>query len=370
MRKFEGTGAMLFPFLWIQRSSISRDCGAHSMESVERGVEKGTRHLRDVKFLHGDLDLWILEARSLPNMDLASERIRKCFSVFGSCTSPFKRPSKSSIVHSMITSDPYVSVSLGEATVAQTQVIQNSENPKWEEHFCVPVAHPVAAVEFHVKDNDVLGAELIGTVSIPVDTIFRGKMVNGWFPVVGPYGNPLKPYPELHLSMMFKPVQDNPLYGAGAAPEHLGVENAYFPLHREGSITLYQDAHVPDGALPKISIEGGKFFEQGKCWEDIFHGISNARHLVYVTGWSVYHPVKLLRENSGTVPKEEQVSLGELLKQKSQEGVRVLMLVWDDKTSHDKFILKTVLASFLVLFRLLVKLSDEHANGYLCFWRN
>ncbi|CAA6660147.1 unnamed protein product [Spirodela intermedia] len=296
------------------------------MESVERNVEKGTRHLEGVKFLHGDLDLWILEARSLPNMDLASERIRKCFSVFGSCSSPFKRPSKSSTKHSMITSDPYVSVSLGAATVAQTKVIQNSENPKWEEHFYVPVAHPVAAVEFHVKDNDILGAELIGTVSIPVDTIFGGKMVNGWFPVVGPYGNPLKPYPELHLSVVFKPVQDNPFYGAATAPEHLGVENAYFPLHREGRVTLYQDAHL---------------FEQGKCWEDIFRAILNARHLVYVTGWSIYHPVKLLRENQGTVPKEGQFSLGELLKHKSQEGVRVLMLVWDDKTSHDKFILKT-----------------------------
>jgi len=31
-----------------------------------------------------------------------------------------------------------------------------------------------------------------------------------------------------------------------------------------------------------------------------------------------------------------------LLKYKSQEGVRVLLLVWDDKTSHNKFFLRTV----------------------------
>lgn len=31
----------------------------------------------------------------------------------------------------------------------------------------------------------------------------------------------------------------------------------------------------------------------------------------------------------------------ELLKYKSKEGVRVVVLVWDDKTSHDKFLLKT-----------------------------
>uniref|UniRef100_A0A0A8YKS5 Uncharacterized protein n=1 Tax=Arundo donax TaxID=35708 RepID=A0A0A8YKS5_ARUDO len=35
------------------------------------------------------------------------------------------------------------------------------------------------------------------------------------------------------------------------------------------------------------------------------------------------------------------MNLGELLKYKSQEGVRVCLLVWDDKTSHDNFFLRT-----------------------------
>ncbi|KAI3807899.1 hypothetical protein L1987_23835 [Smallanthus sonchifolius] len=30
-------------------------------------------------------------------------------------------------------------------------------------------------------------------------------------------------------------------------------------------------------------------------------------------------------------------TLGEMLKYKSEEGVRVLLLVWDDKTSHNRF---------------------------------
>ncbi|KAJ7002085.1 sm-like protein LSM2 [Populus alba x Populus x berolinensis] len=48
-------------------------------------------------------------------------------------------------------------------------VIVNCENPSWDEHFCVPVAHPVVKVEFHVKDNDVLGVQLIGAVEIPIE---------------------------------------------------------------------------------------------------------------------------------------------------------------------------------------------------------
>jgi len=38
----------------------------------------------------------------------------------------------------------------------------------------------------------------------------------------------------------------------------------------------------------------------------------------------------------------EDMNLGDLLKYKSQEGVRVLLLVWDDRTSHDNFFLRTV----------------------------
>ncbi|KAM5574402.1 phospholipase D delta-like [Rosa sericea] len=297
--------------------------------------------------LHGELDLWILEAKSLPNMDLPSERMRKCFTMFGTCSAPFGNRSTTKALSgkrpAMITSDPYVSVCLAGATVAQTRVISNSENPSWEEHFCVPVAHPIMKVEFHVKDNDVLGAELIGVVEISVDKIISGNTVNDWFPIIGNPGNCLKPFPELHVSIQFKPVENNPLYknGVGVGPEYKGVPNTYFPLRKGGSVTLYQDAHVPNDMLPEILLDGGTIFQQRKCWEEICHAILEAQHLIYIIGWSVYHRVKLVREPTKPLPSGGELELGELLKYKSQEGIRVVMLIWDDKTSHDKFLLKT-----------------------------
>ncbi|KAL5704790.1 phospholipase D [Ranunculus cassubicifolius] len=293
-------------------------------------------------FLHGDLDLWILEAKSLPNMDLVSERMRRCFTMFGTCSSPFGKKPLHKTSH-IITSDPYVSVCLQGATVARTRVIANSENPSWDEHFLIPVAHPVSKLEFQVKDNDVLGAQLIGVVEIPVDKLISGNTVNGWFPVVGPYGNPLKPYPELHVSLQFKPVDQMPLYkdGVGAGPDYPGVPNTYFPVRKGGSVTLYQDAHVPNQMLPEIPLDRSVAYQHGKCWEDICHAILEAHHLIYIIGWSVYHSVKLVREPTKPLPHGGELSLGELLKFKSQEGVRVAMLIWDDKTSHDKFFLKT-----------------------------
>ncbi|KAI9103642.1 hypothetical protein K1719_023265 [Acacia pycnantha] len=186
----------------------------------------------------------------------------------------------------MITSDPYVSVSLAGATVVQTRVISNCENPVWDEHFIVPVAHPVQKVVFLVKDDDAFGAELIGVVEIPVQKILQGAL-------------------------------------------------------KGGRVTLYQDAHVPNGMLPEIPLEGGKVYNQGRCWEDICHAILEAHHFIYIIGWSIYHPVKLVREPTKPIPVGGELSLGELLKYKSQEGVRVVILIWDDRTSHDTIFLKT-----------------------------
>lgn len=326
----------------------NKDC--QDSPNLGNGVKGSKEHI----ILHGELDLWILEAKSLPNMDLTSERMRKCFTMFGTCSTPFGNGSTARSLSgkrpSTITSDPYVSVCLAGATVAQTRVIANCENPSWEEHFCVPVAHPVMKVEFHVKDNDVLGAELIGVVEISADKIISGNAINDWFPIIGNQGNCLRPYPELHISIQFKPVENNPLYkkGVGAGPEYKGVPNTYFPLRKGGSVTLYQDAHVPNNMLPEIVLDGGTIFQHGKCWEDICHAILEAQHLIYIIGWSVYHRVKLVREPTKPLPSGGELILGELLKYKSQEGIRVVMLIWDDKTSHDKFLLKTV-SNFLTL---------------------
>ncbi|KAL6639645.1 hypothetical protein ACP70R_023375 [Stipagrostis hirtigluma subsp. patula] len=307
--------------------------GKHSAES-------GTSLL-----LHGDLDIQIVEAKCLPNMDLMTERMRKCFTGYGACRTDCRKDPHPDM-RKIITSDPYVSVCLSGATVAQTRVIANSENPKWDEHFYVQVAHSVSSVEFHVKDNDVFGAELIGVASIPVEQIAPGDIVSGWFPISGQYSNPMKASPELHLSIQYKPIDQNPIYKDGVGGDGclgIGVPNAYFPLRKGGRVTLYQDAHIPDEFQPKIDIDGGRIYEQNKCWEDICHAIAEAHHLIYIVGWSLYHPVKIVRESTKPVPRGNPQTIGELLKNKVQEGVRVIVLLWDDKTSHDRFLLKTII---------------------------
>ncbi|XP_054825513.1 phospholipase D delta isoform X1 [Prosopis cineraria] len=300
-------------------------------------------------YLHGDLDLTIIEARMLPNMDIVSEHFRRCITVCDTIkfhSSDHASAAGDRTTHlrkKIITSDPYVTVTVPQATVARTRVIKNAQNPCWDEHFNIPLAHPVVDLEFRVKDDDIFGAQLIGTVKIPAQRIASGERVSGWFPILGSSGEPPKRDAALRIEMEFKPVEKNPLYLRGIAndPEHKGVRHAYFPLRKASSVRLYQDAHVPEGMLPKIELEGGQVYRHEKCWEDICYAISEAHHMIYLVGWSIYHKIKLVREPSRPLPRGGDLTLGELLQYKSQEGVRVLLLVWDDKTSHDKLFFKS-----------------------------
>ncbi|KAL8160130.1 hypothetical protein V2J09_001667 [Rumex salicifolius] len=276
-----------------------------------------------ILLLHGNLDIWINHAKCLPNMDKFHKTLGD---VFG------KLPRKGKGIKK-ITSDPYVSISVAGAVIGRTYVLSNNENPVWSQHFNVPVAHYAARVHFMVKDSDVVGSQLIGQVAIPVDQIHSGETVKGEFPILCGNGKPCKNGAVLSLSIQYIPMEklSNYHYGVGGGPEYNGVTDTYFPLRKGGSVTLYQDAHVPDGWLGRSVMENGEEYVHGTCWRDIYEAVKAARRLVYITGWSVWHRVNLVRDGGGY---GSEFSLGELLRSKSQEGVRVLLLIWDDPTSR------------------------------------
>lgn len=177
----------------------------------------------------------------------------------------------------IITSDPYVTVCLARARVARTRVISNSHNPVWNENFKIPLAHPVSQIEFKVKDAFV--AELIGVALVSAKQIAAGEPFNEWVPVLGSYGKPPKPDTAIRLQMTFIPCYKNPVYFTGISG-NFGLNESYFPLRHGGKVTLYQIAHVIDGMLPEIELDAKNYFKHEKCWEDIWHAIMEAHHLV------------------------------------------------------------------------------------------
>ncbi|KAI6706737.1 hypothetical protein NL676_009699 [Syzygium grande] len=282
-----------------------------------------------VLLLHGNLDIWVHEARNLPNMNmvhktLSAASLSKLAAILQNTIQRF--------MTSKVTSDPHITISVSDAVIGTTFALSNSENPVWNQHFYVPVAHYAAEVRFDVKDSSVVGSQVMGVVAIPVEQIYSGAKIEGIYPILNSNGEPCNPGAVLSLSIQYTPIKSLSTYhhGVGAGPHYHGVAGTYFPLRKDGTVTLYQDAHVPDGSLPNVGLDGGMRYAHGKCWRDIFDAIRQARKLIYIAGWSVWHKVRLVHvaaSGSGD-------TLGELLRTKTREGVRVLLLLWKDPTSR------------------------------------
>jgi phospholipase D1/2 len=83
------------------------------------------------------------------------------------------------------------------------------------------------------------------------------------------------------------------------------------PCRKGCDLTLYQDAHIFDGSLPKVMLENGVKFHHHRYWEKLCTTILEAHHMVYIVGWSIYHQVKLLHDTSKHIPKGGDLTLGE-----------------------------------------------------------
>lgn len=228
----------------------------------------------------------------------------------------------------------YIAVEFGNSRIYTTRLIQTKHgNPRWREPFRVYCAHSASRVTFSVKESDgFIGSKVIGTASIPTNELITGKELDRWLTIVpkDQTHKSLHARAKIRVKLRFESVGEDSNWA-------IGVPNTFFKQVDGCRITLYHDAHVPDNYEPKIVLSGGKFYEPQRCWEDVFEAISKAKHLIYIAGWSIYAPITLIRDSN----REERLggeynpslTLGELLKKKASEGVRVLMLVWDDRTS-------------------------------------
>ncbi|KAG9141078.1 hypothetical protein Leryth_001587 [Lithospermum erythrorhizon] len=228
----------------------------------------------------------------------------------------------------------YATVDLDKARVGRTRMIENDpNNPKWQESFHIYCAHTASNVIFTVKDDNPIGATLIGRAYVAVDELLEGDEIDRWVEILDEQKNPIEQGSKVHVKLQYFDVSRDKNWGGGIkCAKYPGVPYTFFPQRKGCRVSLYQDAHVPDNFIPKIPLAGGKFYEPHRCWEDIFDAITNAKHFIYITGWSVYTEISLIRDSRRERPGGD-VTVGELLKKKASEGVRVLMLVWDDRTS-------------------------------------
>nr|GLL35199.1 phospholipase D alpha 1-like [Ipomoea trifida] len=227
----------------------------------------------------------------------------------------------------------YATIDLEKARVGRTRTVDDPGNPKWEESFHIYCAHSASNVIFTVKDNNPIGATLIGRAYVPVSEVLDGDEIDKWVEILDEDRNPVEGGSKIHVRLQYFDVSRDRNWGKGIkSPKYPGVPYTFFGQRKGCKVSLYQDAHIPDKFIPKIPLSGGKFYEGHRCWEDVFDAITNAKHLIYITGWSVYTEITLVRDSRRPKPGGD-TTLGELLKKKASEGVRVCILVWDDRTS-------------------------------------
>ncbi|PIN08301.1 Phospholipase D1 [Handroanthus impetiginosus] len=214
----------------------------------------------------------------------------------------------------------YATIDLEKTSVGQTRLLEHGHsNPRWYESFHIYCAHMASKVVFTIKVDNPIRTERIGKAYIPVEELIPGDEVDEWLEILNDNNEPIHGHSKIHVKLHFYDVTRERCWSRGFKNlKFPGVPFTFFPQRKGCKVTLYQDAHVPNDFIPKIPLSGRKYYEPHRCWEDIFDAISNAKHLIYITGW---------------LKPGGDMTLGELLKKKAKEGVRVLILVWDDQTS-------------------------------------
>lgn len=311
---------------------------------------------QDRVLLHGYLRIQIIRGEGLRNMD--GLRGWACHNTKCTRATP--------VVGDL--SDPYVTVHAGTVRLCKTSTKWNQLNPEWRQEFVVPVAHYIHHLEFRVKDSDFnLTTELLGVVHLPVQDLIRLQ--------------PPKPdsdnnnklhhhHPQLlrtavhrTVALDAKPRHGWLEYAVEFVPVdyciddfHKAVPGTYFEPRWNGhAVRLYINSddktennngsdHTPYNNNPQPMLSSSSScWQPHRLWRDIYDSLCAAEKLIYIVGWSVDHRQSLLRGEEqqealqnykNNIAGAYSPYLGELLKQKSAEGVRVNILVWDDRTSN------------------------------------
>ena len=281
--------------------------------------------------LHGSLHVTIFEAEELSNSSRPSSQalgfLRKLVETVEDTVGVGKGTSKI-----------YATIGLGKARIGRTRTLTDeTASPRWYESFHVYCAHLASDVVFTIRAKNPIGASTVGVAYLPVRDIFDGHEVDRWLHLCDGGGDgkdrkPLESGGKVHVKLQYFDISKDRSWGRGVrSGKYPGVPYTFFKQRRGCRVRLYEDAHIAGDFAPHIPLTKGRFYEPQRCWVDVFDAINSARRMVYIAGWSVNTDVVLVRD-----PREPSASsenLGELLIRKANEGVTVLMLVWDDRTS-------------------------------------
>ncbi|XP_021716431.1 phospholipase D alpha 4-like [Chenopodium quinoa] len=238
----------------------------------------------------------------------------------------------------------YATIKIGQHKMAKT----SSERDRiWNQTFQILCAHPIdSIITITVKTK----CSVLGKIQFEAHQIVtQASLINGFFPLLSEEGKP-KPKFGLQFILWFKPADLEPNWGKLIdSGDFKGLRNATFPQRSNCNVTLYQDVHHHPCFQPPLPGHG----VPRKLWEDVYRALEGAKHLIYIAGWSFKPKMVLVRDPQTEIPRARGVALGELLRQKAEEGVAVRIMLWNDETSIP-----------LIKNKGLMKTHDEDALAY------
>ena len=168
----------------------------------------------------------------------------------------------------------------------------------------------------------------MGWVDIKIEDLLKGEEISGpngdgWHDIIVKEKGQKK-HGKVKFFVKFTPATTS---------DHLDEDDCYFPQTENNKVTLYQDADTPASSVFQgVMAEGGEGdYVPTRCWSDIYDAIVGAEKLIYITGWSVYHAIHLVRDEDEETGRNKD--LGTLLKEKAANGVTVLVMTWNDRSN-------------------------------------
>lgn len=177
-----------------------------------------------------------------------------------------------------------MTIKIDNKTVAKTT--QESDRV-WNQTFQILCAHsPDTTVTITLKTK----CSILGKFTIQANKLLNEtSLIEGFFPLSIENKKPKKKL-KLQFIVWFKPAENEPSWGRilenGA---FTGLKNSTFPQRSNCSVTLYQDAHHQHTFQPPFQTR------PKNLWEDIYRAIEDAKHLVYIAGWSFSPKMVLVR---------------------------------------------------------------------------
>eukprot|EP00667_Euglena_gracilis_P001772 EG_transcript_1770 len=221
----------------------------------------------------------------------------------------------------------YVRIHVDGLKGQRTRKQRFSQNPVWTEQFTVHLLGEVHNVVLIVKDDNT-ASSLLGRLELPVAEFLHTPFILRRFPLTGP-NNGQQRSGSITLSAEYT--------CSTRFPTQTMVPDVTYPQRRACGFRMYGDTHLSEERRrPLVPIAGG-WYRDLDLWNDLYAAILEAKKFIYITGWSVWHELRLVRGPNGSPP------LGELLIAKARKGVCVRILLWDDATSIDSSVLNAVL---------------------------